>query len=133
MPINPKPKAPSKYENYGQYNTNPTPKQLLEHFGLNTEDLNLMGTCRSAHTKLGMSVQLCTLRFLGTFLPDPTEVPNAVVTHLERQLNVENVDFKRYRSFEDARLEHRKRIREHLGYRDFGEAESNQVFELLLN
>ena len=56
-----------------------------------------------------------------------------VIVHLERQLSVENVNFKRYRSFEDARLEHRKRIREHLGYRDFGEAESNQVFGSLLN
>jgi hypothetical protein len=132
MPINQKLKAPSKYENYGQYNTNPTPEQLLEHFHLNPEDLNLVNTCRYTHTKLGMAVQLCTLRFLGTFLPDPTDVPAVVIVHLERQLGVENVNFKRYRSFEDVRLEHRKRIREHLGYHDFGEAESNQVFESLL-
>ena len=54
MPTNPRLKASSKYENYGQYNTNPTPEQLLEHFSLNTEDLNLIGTCRYAHTKLGV-------------------------------------------------------------------------------
>ena len=126
------PKVPSKYENYGQYNTNPTPEQLLEHFHLNAEDLNLINTCRYTHTKLGMAVQLCTLRFLGTFLPDPTNVPAVVVANLEAQLGVENINFKRYRSFEDVRLEHRKRIRDHLGYRDFGEAESDQVFELLL-
>ena len=77
--IKPKLNTQENYENYGQYNTEPTPEQLLAYFQLNNEDLKLIHTCRYPHTKLGMALQLCTLRFLGTFLTNPINVPDVVV------------------------------------------------------
>ena len=132
MPTNPRFRAPSKYENYGQYNTNPTPEQLLEHFHLTEQDLILIETCRNAQTKLGMAIQLCTLRFLGTFLTDPTNVPAVVVANLEQQLRFENVNLEHHPNRKVARLEHQQRLLEHVGYRDFTAIESQQIFELLL-
>ena len=82
MPTNTRVKVHSKYENYGQYNTNPASEQLLEHFHLIEQDQILIGTCRNAQTKLGMALQICTLRFLGTFLTDPINVPTVVIQTL---------------------------------------------------
>ena len=67
MPNPTSPRTPSKYENYGQYNADPTSEQLNDYFTLQPVDLEIIQTCRYEHTKLGMAVQLCTLRFLGTF------------------------------------------------------------------
>ena len=47
-----------------------TPDQLRDHFTLTARDLSLISERRRAHNKLGFAVQLCTLRFLGTFARD---------------------------------------------------------------
>ena len=132
MPIQPLTDTHSSFQNYGQYNNDPTPEQLLKYFFLTEEDLKLVESCRSFYTKLGLAVQLCTLRFLGTFLANPINVPAIVVQTLENQLGFEKVNLERYRKSNDARLEHQQRLKNHLGYHDFDESKSNQIFELLL-
>ncbi|MEJ7660198.1 MAG: DUF4158 domain-containing protein, partial [Hymenobacter sp.] len=47
-----------------------------------------MANYRRSYTQLGCAVQLCTLRFLGTFLPVPTQVPAVVVQTLAQQLHL---------------------------------------------
>ncbi|MBA3922645.1 MAG: Tn3 family transposase, partial [Nostocaceae cyanobacterium] len=62
---------------------------------------------------------VCTVRFLGTFLNDPTDVPTAVFGYLATQLGISskaNLDL--YRTSE-TRWEHAALIRQHYGYQDF--------------
>lgn len=113
------PENAAPYKQYGQYRTNPNTAQLVKYFTLNTQDLELISICRTSATKLGMAIQLCTMRFLSTFLEEPTRVPTIVIQSLSQQLGVHNVDLDRYRVSTNAKFDHRKLILEHLGCREF--------------
>lgn len=57
--------------------------------------------------RLGFAVQLDTLRFLGTFLADATEVPRVVVGYVAHQLGIVDVSvLKGYGDGGSPRLEH---------------------------
>ena len=67
-------------ERYRHFSADPTPEQLGRYSTLEPHDLEfLLITARDQHLRLGLAVQLCTLRFLGTFLTNPTDVPENVV------------------------------------------------------
>jgi TnpA family transposase len=104
---------------YGRYAGEPSPAQLERYFHLDDTDRSFIARCRSDHTRLGFAVQLGTVRFLGTFLADLTEVPPGVIVHLARQLDIVDAGgWKRYAASEN-RWDHAAQIRHHYGYRDF--------------
>ncbi|MCP4304390.1 MAG: Tn3 family transposase, partial [bacterium] len=70
---------------------------------------------------LGFALQVLTVRFLGTFLPNPTEVPSVVVSHVATQLEIANTAcLPRYLDREQTRHAHRAEIRAAYGYKEFG-------------
>src|SRR5206468_12344833 len=72
-----------------------------------------------AHTSLGFALQLCTVRFLGAFLSDPTDVPQSVILTLASQLNIADpVVLSRYRDGQ-MRYDHVHEIMQEYGYQDF--------------
>lgn len=95
---------------YGRFATDPTPEQLARYFFLSEADQCLIAERRRKHNKLGFAVQLCTLRFLGTFLPNPIEVPSVVVEHLAQQLDLLPEVFIKYALREETRYTHRRTI-----------------------
>jgi TnpA family transposase len=104
---------------YGRYAGEPTPAQLERYFHLDDKDRGLIARCRSEHTRLGFAAQLGTVRFLGTFLANPAEVPPGVVVCIARQLGItETEGLKRYATSE-KRWDHAAEIRRTYGYRDF--------------
>lgn len=104
---------------YGCYVGEPSPEQLALYFHLDDRDRALLEPRRHAHTRLGFALQLCTVRFLGTFLSDPTDVPHTVVLTLASQLNIADLSvLSRYREGE-MRRDHVHEIMAEYGYQDF--------------
>ncbi|MHA0036670.1 Tn3 family transposase [Deinococcus sp. PESE-13] len=113
---------------YGQYQGDPTPEQLTRSFYLSEHDHAFLAQRRRPHNKLGCALQLCTLRFLGTFQQDPTAVPAVVVQHLAEQLNLHADVLPKYLKREPTRFKHQQLILVHLGYQPFDE---RQAFRLI--
>jgi TnpA family transposase len=114
---------------YGRFAGEPTAAQLGRFFHLDGTDLALIATRRQDHNRLGMAVQLGTVRFLGTFLENPSEVPAGVVGHVVEQLVVAGLLGQVGESFEglklyrdgEARWDHQAQIRARYGFREFSD------------
>ncbi len=80
---------------YGRFNTVPDQTQLGGFFHLDVAARRQAMACNGSRNQLGWAVQLGTVRFLGTFLADPTDVPATVVEYVAAQLGLEAEDLKR--------------------------------------
>ncbi len=69
-------------QRYGRYTSDPSPAQIARYFYLDEADVALIQNRSGQHQRLGFAIQFATVRFLGTFLTDPTDVPSVVVHHL---------------------------------------------------
>jgi len=105
---------------YGHYAGDPTPAQLARYFFLDDADLARIQQHRGSHQRLGFALQLGTVRFLGTFLTDPTVVPPIVVRHLAHQLGITDLTvLPRYLERKATRYTHAREIQQAYGYREF--------------
>ena len=104
---------------YGRYTEEPSSPQLARYFHFDDRDRQLINRRQSDHTRLGFAIQLGTVRFLGTFLPNPTAVPENVVTYVANQLRVEDPNcLSRYAS-RDTHWDHATQMQHAYGYHDF--------------
>jgi TnpA family transposase len=104
---------------YGRYAGEPSSDQLARHFHLDDADRELATAKRWDHMRLGFAVQLGTVRFLGTFLDDPVDVPAGVAGDMARQLGIADpACLAQYREG-GVRWQHAREIRAGFGYREF--------------
>lgn len=92
---------------------------LDRFFYLDDADRDLIAVRRGDHNRLGFAIQLGTVRFLGTFLADPLDVPSGVVEYLAAQLELaEPFVAKKYTQRLPTVHEHAREIRAAYGFRD---------------
>jgi TnpA family transposase len=101
---------------YGRYADEPSREQLSHYFHFDDGDRAFINSRRGAHMRLGCAIQLGTVRFLGTFLEDPTDVPLGMVRYVAEHLEIETGDrLAEYRTSR-WRWRHPIEIREKFGY-----------------
>ncbi|MEV6341246.1 Tn3 family transposase [Nocardia vinacea] len=107
---------------YGRFGGPPTEEELERFFVLDDADRKLIGKRRDDGSRLGFALQLTTVRFLGTFLADPLDVPVEVVEYLAEQLEVADPScVKTYTRRDQTRLEHRWEIARVDGWADYAD------------
>ena len=105
---------------YGHYTGDPSPAQMARYFYLDDADRAEAFVRRGDPNRLGYSLQLCTVRFLGTFLSNPTDVPAVVAKHLAAQLSIPDpACAKQYLERPATHREHAGEIQRRHGYKDF--------------
>jgi len=104
---------------YGRYAGDVSPADLAHHFHFDDADRTFIAERRGEHNRLGLGVQRGTVRYLGTFLDDPTDVPSGVVGTVAAQVGITDLAcLERYRSGE-TRWDYTVAIRQRYGYREF--------------
>ena len=110
---------------YGRYAGVPSREELDRMFFIDDADLRLIAKRRGDHMRLGFALQLTTVRYLGTFLTDPLDVPPVVPERLAGQLQIADPScVKRYTERRTTPFEHREEIKAADGLREFAEAEA---------
>jgi TnpA family transposase len=104
---------------YGRYAGAPTAAQLARYFHLDAADHDLIAARRGAHSRVGFAIQLGTVRFLGTFLADPTAVPGVVVAAMAAQLDIADPHGWVQYGEGETHWDHAAEIRRRYGYREF--------------
>lgn len=119
----------SEAAKYGCFDGPPSRVELDTIFFLDDADKALIGRHRGAHNRLGFSVQLTTVRYVGRFLPDPLEgVPVEVIDYLAHQMGIADPScVKRYAEREPTHREHAGEIQRVFGLKDFYQVESELV------
>jgi TnpA family transposase len=106
-------------QRYGRFQGEPSPEILARYFHLDDSDRERIARHRGEHNRLGFAVQLCTVRFLGTFLEDLCEVPATIPVVLAHQLGIEHPEGFATYSTGEQRWEHAEEIRQQSGYHHF--------------
>ena len=107
-------------------------EDLFAHFTLLGADHALIPTTSAPANRLGFTVALCTVRYLGFYPEDPMTIPQNVAWYVGQQIMVSPEALADYPEREQTRTEHLRRIYEYLGYRRPTQADLRELFDWLV-
>lgn len=114
---------------HGRYPALVDHDELARCFVLSSNDLDRAWQKREPWARLGWALQLGTVRYLGAFQSDPTDVPVPVVDFVAGQVGVRDPScLKQYRDAA-VRWRHTGEIRQVYGYVDFMRQPEQSRFE----
>ncbi|MFD8563544.1 DUF4158 domain-containing protein [Streptosporangium canum] len=121
-------------EAYGTFTEAPTRPELERFFFLDDDDRDLIALRRTDAHRLGMAVQICTVRYAGRFLgEDPLAVPWEAVENLAGQLGIADAScVKRYAERRSTVYEHADEIQRRCKYRHFTDRKWGREFRSFL-
>jgi TnpA family transposase len=90
-------------------------EELVKHFTLLPPEVGLLGQ-DAAHNQLGKAILLKYFQYEGCFPESLTDVPPVIVGHIAQQLGMEVSEIDKYSWTGGRAKEHRKQIRERLGF-----------------
>ncbi|WLQ69231.1 Tn3 family transposase [Streptomyces glycanivorans] len=119
---------------YGAFKEIPTRPELERFFFLDDADRDLIALRRADSHRLGLALQICTVRYVGRFLEDPLDVPWEVVDYLAGQLGIEDAScVKRYTERKPTAYEHSWEIRRRYEYREYEDPAWGRRFRTFLH
>ncbi|MEJ7825356.1 MAG: DUF4158 domain-containing protein [Solirubrobacteraceae bacterium] len=107
------------------------PEDVSAFFELAPDDLRFARTHRG-EARLGVAVQLCSLRWLGFVPDDLTELPQPALLSLCEQLEADPDDLALYGTRDQTRSDHFLAVRDRAGFKAFDSAERARLQEWLV-
>ncbi len=92
-------------------------QELARYYTLSPEDKDFIFRHRGPANRLGVAVQLCTLRFPGRFLLQMTAISEQLVGYVAEQLNLPAEPFTQYGRRRETPYDHLQNICQQYGYR----------------
>ncbi|MCP4965961.1 MAG: DUF4158 domain-containing protein [bacterium] len=96
---------------------------------LSEADIDLVDRRTGDMTRLGFAAQLATVRAIGTFLPDPSAIPDPVAVALARQLDIDDPGVLVGYGKLPVRWRHTAEIRDRYGYVEFASQPAHRRLE----
>nr|WSU78882.1 DUF4158 domain-containing protein [Streptomyces anulatus] len=119
---------------YGAFKEIPTRPELERFFFLDDADRDLIALRRADSHRLGLALQICTVRYVGRFLEDPLDVPWEVVDYLAGQLGIEDAScVKRYTERKPTACEHSWETRRRYEYGEYEDPAWGRRFRTFLH
>src|SRR2546421_12241544 len=120
-------------ERLNNFPTDISSEDIITFFTLTPADKEQIPITSSTSDRLGFTLQLCTLRYLG-FCPDKlTPLPAEVLEYLAKQLAVEPNSLSDYGERAHTRTDHLQAIQEYLGFRKATQADFTSLTAWLLD
>jgi TnpA family transposase len=105
---------------------------LIQHYTLSQEDLDVIARRRRPQNRLGFALQLCALRYPGRLIRPGETVPMEVAQFLGEQLDIDPAAIGDYATRVQTRYDQLDTMREIFGFRGFTQPDHRALSHWLL-
>jgi len=105
---------------------------LIRHYTLSQEDLDVIARRRRPQNRLGFALQLCALRYPGRLIRPGETVPMEVARFLGEQLDIDPAAIGDYATRSQTRYDQLDTLRELFGFRGFAQPDHRALSQWLL-